>query len=352
MENARIVAQALGHRNFRASLGGQLKRSVMKTKNRMVAMAVWLACLSFGLHAAAFAQVAAKTAATPGDDLLMQLPASDIVAVVDVKRVMGELLPRLKKISVGGIGKTASEIELFAKLSGIDPAQVKAAVLGVKMTETLGRGSGLLLLQGVTVDTKKLAEAAKAAGHELKTSEHQGKTLYTLSLKEKADATANDIHFAILDPQRLAIGDLSAVQSILTATTATAAHAGLAQALKETKNTGLIRFAGNLPEALRVMLASQGELFAQVAAVKAIFGALDLNGDNTATLEARARTASNNDATQLKESLRGLIELGRVFLSGDDAKSKLYLTLLDKVQINTQAQDVALTLVLPKELLE
>jgi hypothetical protein len=107
-----------------------------------------------------------------------------------------------------------------------------------------------------------------------------------------------------------------------------------------------------LPEALRVMLASQGELFAQVAAVKSIFGALDLNGDNTATVEARARTASNNDATQLKESLRGLIELGRVFLSGDDPKSKMYLTLLDKVQISTQAQDVALTLVLPKELIE
>jgi hypothetical protein len=282
----------------------------------------------------------------------MQLPASDIVAVVDVKRVMGELLPRLKKISVGGIGKTASEIELFAKLSGIDPAQVQAAALGIKITETLSRGSGVILLQGVTVDTQKLAAAAKAAGHELKSAEQQGKTIYTLSLKEKADAPANDIHFAVLNPQRLAIGDLSAVQSILTAATATTAHAGLAQTLKETKATGLIRYAGNLPEALRVMLASQGELFAQVAAVKTIFGALDLNGDNTVTVESRARTASNNDATQLRESLRGLIELGKVFVTGDDPKSKMYSALLDKVQLDTQAQDVTITLVLPKELIE
>ena len=97
----------------------------------------------------------------------MRLPASDIVAVLDVKRVMGELLPRLKNISVAGIGKTASEIETFAKLSGIDPAQVQAAVLGVKMTETLSRGSGVLLLQGVSVDAQKLSAAVQATGNEL-----------------------------------------------------------------------------------------------------------------------------------------------------------------------------------------
>ena len=294
----------------------------------------------------------ARVADTPTDELLMQLPLSDIVAVIDVKRVMGELLPRLKNIAVGGIGKTASEIEAFTKLSGIDPAQVQTAVLGVKITETLSRGSGVLLLQGVTVDAEKLASAAKAAGSELNSREFQGKQLFSLSLKDKVAGTTNDLHFALLDKQRLAIGDLEAVQSVLTNTAGTAAHASLATALKETKSSGLIRFAGNLPPALREMLAGQGELFSQVAAVKAIFGSLDLNADNTATVEARMRTASNNDASLLKESLGGLIELGKVFLGGDDPKSKLYTTLLDKVKLAAQAQDVALTLVLPKELME
>ena len=296
--------------------------------------------------------VAQKAATSPTDELLMQLPVSDIVAVIDVKRVMGELLPRLKNISVAGIGKTASEIETFAKLSGIDPAQVQTAVLGVKMTETLSRGSGLLLLQGVSIDAPKLTAAAKAAGGELNAREYQGKQLFTLSLKAKPDAPANELFFAALDQQRLAIGDLEAVQSVLSAKAATTAHAPWAKALKEIKESSLVRFAGNLPEGLRAMLASQGELFAQVAAVKAIFGSMDLNADNTATVAVRARTASNNEAALLKESLGGLVALGKMFVGGDDPKSRLYSSLLDKVQISTQAQDVALTLVLPKELME
>ena len=291
-------------------------------------------------------------AASSTDELLMQLPASDIVAVIDVKRVMGELLPRLKNISVAGIGKMASEIETFAKLSGIDPAQVQTAVLGVKLTETLSRGSGLLLLQGVSIDAQKLTAAAQAAGGELSARDYQGKQLFTLSLKAKPDAPASELFFAALDQQRLAIGDLEAVQSVLAAKAPTAAHVPLAKALKEIKESSLVRFAGNLPEGLRVMLASQGELFSQVAAVKAIFGSMDLNADNTATVAARARTASNNDAALLKESLGGLIALGKLFVGGDDPKSRLYSSLLDKVQISTQAQDVALTLILPKELME
>ena len=324
----------------------------------------WILSAGLGLNASvaglaqqsklASAPAAQKTAAPDSlaDELLMQLPASDIVAVIDVKRVMGELLPRLKNIAVGGIGKTASEIEAFAKLSGIEPAQVQIAVLGVKITDTLSRGNGVLLLQGVTVDTPKLASAAQAAGGALNAREYQGKQLFTLSLKGNPDVSVNELYFAALDQQRLAIGDLEAVQNTLTNKTATTAHAPLAQALKETKGSSLIRFAGNLPESLRSLLASQGELFAQVAAVKAIFGAFDLNADSTATLAARMRTASNNDAALLKESLGGLVALGKAFLGGDDAKSRLYSSLLDKVQLDTQAQDVALTLVLPKELME
>jgi hypothetical protein len=301
---------------------------------------------------AAVAPAATTATASPTDEMLMQLPASDIVAVIDVKRVMGDLLPRLKKISAGGIGKTASEIESFAKLSGIDPAQVQSAVLGVKMTETLSRGSGLLLLQGVTVDLQKIASNAKAAGGELKSSDQQGKQLHTLVLKEKPEAQGSEIYFAVLDQQRLAIGDLVAVQSILSSKGVTAAHSPLVTAMKETKSSGLIRFAGNLPDALRSMLVGQGDLFSQVAAVKAIFGALDLNADNTATLSARMRAATAKDASALKDSLGGLVELGKVLLGGDDPKMKLYSSLLDKVQLATQSQDVALTLVLPKELIE
>jgi hypothetical protein len=290
--------------------------------------------------------------ATAAEELLVLLPEADVVAVIDVQRAFTELLPKLKSIAAGGIGKTATEIETFARLAGVEPKQIQTAVLGVKMTETLSRGSGVLLLQGLEVNTQRIAEAAKTLNGELKTTEHHGKQLFSLSVNPGANGPAEVIHFVLLDNKRLAIGDLAALQAVLDGGSKNAGQAAFVKALRETKTTGLVRFAGNLPEGLRAMLASQGDLFAQVAAVKTIFGSFDLNADSSATLDARLRTASNNEAAQLKENLNGLVALGKVFLDGnDDPKMKVYSQLLDRVKVSVAASDVALSLLLPKEMI-
>lgn len=294
----------------------------------------------------------ATAASSVADELLALLPESDVIAVIDVQRAFTELLPLLKNISTAGIGKTATEVETFAKLAGIEPKQIQAAVLGVKMTETLSRGSGLLLLQGVEIDGTKLTDAVKAMGGELKTDDHNGKPLYTLILKREPKGGTDQTQFALLGNKRLAIGDLPALKAVLDGN-GKGNPAALGQALKEAKATGLVRFAGNLPEGLRSMLASQGELFSQVAAVKTIFGSFDLNTDNSAILAARLRTASANDAGQLKESLNGLVMLGKAFLGGnDDPTMKLYGQLLDQVKVGVEASDVSLLLQLPKEFID
>jgi hypothetical protein len=297
----------------------------------------------------------ATTRAADSEELLALLPESDLVAVIDIPRVFTDLLPKLKGISTFGIGRTVSELETFAKLAGIEPKQIQAAVLGVKMTESLSRGSGVLLLQGADVDTKKISEAAKASSGELKTIEQGGRSFFTLSVKNPgapADAKPDEIHFALLDNKRVAIGDQAGLKSLLAGGAKKTDPAVLGKALKETKASGLVRFAGNLPEAVREMLASQGELFAQVAAVKLIFGSFDLNADNSATLDGRLRTASSNEAAQLKESLNGLISLGQAFLGGsDDPTMKLYGQLLNQVKLGVQGSDVSLLLVLPKEMM-
>lgn len=294
----------------------------------------------------------ASMTASVTDELLALLPESDVVAVIDVQRAFAELLPLLKNIATAGIGKTATEVETFAKLAGVEPKQIQAAVMGVKMTETLTRGSGVLLLQGVEIDGTKLTDAVKAMGGELKTADHNGKPLFTLILKRDPNGGAEQTQFALLGNKRLAIGDLPALKAVLDGNTK-GNQAAFGQTLKEAKATGLVRFAGNLPEGLRTMLASQGELFSQVAAVKTIFGSLDLNTDNSATLAARLRTASAKDAGQLKESLNGLLVLGKGFLGGtDDPTMKLYGQLLDQVKLGIETSDVSLLLQLPKELMD
>jgi hypothetical protein len=335
----------------------------MKKFFREVSVGILAASLTLGCALANATTLEGKKASAPAppatatvnEELLALLPESDVVALIDMPRVFADLLPKLQGISTFGIGRTVGEIETFTRLAGLEPKQIHTAVLGVKMTETLSRGSGVLLLQGVEIDTKKMGEAAKGSGGELKTVEYNGKSFFTLSVKSPgapAEARAEEIHFALLDNKRVAIGDQVGLKNLLGGGAKKANPATFSQGLKETKATSLLRFAGNLPEALRAMLASQGELFTQVAAVKLIFGSFDFNADNSATLDGRLRTASGTEAGQLKESLNGLIALGQTFLGGsDDPTMKLYGQLLNQVKIGVQGSDVSLLLVLPKEML-
>lgn len=332
-----------------------MQRLLMKNFGTGVLLAS-LSLSSLPVHGVGLSSLSSAKAAatsTAAEELLALLPDADVVAIVDAQRAFTDLLPKLKNISTGGIGKTATEIETFARLAGVEPKQIQTAVLGVKMTETLGRGSGVLLLQGLEVDTKRVADAAKALNGELRSADQNGKQLYTLSLKPAAaNGPTEAMHFVLLDNKRVAVGDLAGLKAVLAGGSKNPAQAAFVKALQETKATGLVRFAGNLPEGLRAMLASQGELFAQVAAVKAIFGSFDLNADSSASLDARLRTASNNDAALLKENLNGLVALGKVFLDGNgDPKMKVYSQLLDQVKVSVTTTDVALSLLLPKEII-
>ena len=59
------------------------------------------------------AKPAAPSAPSVNDELIGLLPASDLIAVVDVNRLFNELLPKLANIETGGVNKMAAEIAEF-----------------------------------------------------------------------------------------------------------------------------------------------------------------------------------------------------------------------------------------------
>ncbi|HMY76900.1 MAG TPA: hypothetical protein PLQ88_34085, partial [Blastocatellia bacterium] len=70
------------------------------------------------------------------DELIGLLPASDIIATVDVGRLFNELLPRLANLQAGGLEKMAKELTDFTQKTGIDPSKVRNAVLGFSLEGT------------------------------------------------------------------------------------------------------------------------------------------------------------------------------------------------------------------------
>jgi len=308
-----------------------------------------------------------KTSATPNtatapaatDDLMALLPASDLIAVLDVGRAFNELLPKLADISTGGVDKLAKSIQDFTRKTGVDPSKIRNAVFGLSLDGP--QGAGVLIIQGIDPDNKQIEAAMKEFGSEFKTSEYKGKTVYNVISKAPSPSAGplslktDEVALAALGSQRVAFGDLKVVKQVIDIQTG-AAKSGvtpaMAEALTETRASALVRFALNIPETLRAEAANQGDLFKSVAAIKMILGTFDVAGDFSLSLDAIIRTPTQNDAAELENGLKGLVELIRGIFGGGDPKTNVFAQLLDQVKIGSKLSDVSLSITLPRALMD
>ena len=320
-----------------------------------------------GASLSAFGRVTTHTSAltpTIAEDVAL-LPASDLIAVVNVNRFFSELLPKIKTDAPTEVAKMAKDLDTFTDQTGIDVSKIKTAIIGVKLD---GAGGGAIILQGMSFDAKRIESTVKTKQGEFKATDYKGRSIYSVKMKaaEQAAATAaaaglpinlsDDVNFAALDGQTAVAGDLSAIKSVLDAQASgksTNPNAALSTALNESKASGLVRFAASLPNSLRQDLSSQGDLFTQLAAVKMVVGSFDMGNDLSLALDTLLRTGSQNEASQLETGLKSLVFLGKTFLSGNqEPQMQVFTQLLDQIKISTQTADVALSIALPRALLD
>jgi hypothetical protein len=308
----------------------------------------------------------ARTSAAPKapsraatDELIAMLPASDLIAVADFGRAFNELLPKLAEISVGGVDKLAKSIQDFTLKTGIDPSKIQTAVISLGLDGS--QATGVILIQGIDPDAGQIEAAMKELGSEFNTSDYKGKTIYNIVSKAKAPSAGSfslktdEIALAALGGRRVAFGDLKVVKQVIDIQTGAAkgaAPAVMTGALAETRASALVRFAMNIPETLRAEAANQGDLFKSVAAIKVILGTIDVAGDLSISLDSLIRTASQNDATELENGLKGLVDLAKGIFGGGDPKTNFIAQLLDQVKIGSKIKDVSLSISLPRALLE
>ena len=294
------------------------------------------------------------------DELVAMLPASNLVAVVDAGRAFNDLLPRLAGFTAGGVDKLVKSIQDFVLKTGIDAAKIQSAVIGLNMEGP--QGAGVVIIQGIDPDPKQIEAAMKELGSEFKTSDYKGKTVYNVVSKVKAPSAGplslktDELALVALGRQRVAMGDMSLVKRVIDIQTGAAkggVSPALTGALNETRASALIRFALSIPESLRAEAANQGDLFKSVATIKLILGTFDAASDASLSLDAFIRTASQKDATELENQLKGLVGLGRdIFAGGSDPRTNLFAQLLERVKLGSKGNDVSLSINLPREVIE
>ncbi len=284
-----------------------------------------------------------KPPVTFADEALNLLPAADAIVVIDGARVMNDLMPQIRAIAPS----IEKDINDFINKTGIDPYKIKSAVVGVNMS---GKDTQLAaIIQGISFDPARVGAALADKKEEIKTVEYKGKQLYVITPKQASKAgIEEEMAYTQLDGDRVALGTLGQVKTMLDGGSGNG-NGKLGEMLDKI-TSGVIRFAVNVPASAVKGLTDQGDLFKQFSTIKSIFGALDLAADLSATLDAKMRTATSDEASKLQTSLAGLVGLGKMFLGGnDDPQMKMINELLDTIKIGAQDTDVSLSVIVPRK---
>lgn len=309
----------------------------------------------------AAAKTAVSTISPVSSELLNLLPASDLLAVVDANRLFNELLPSLTGLQAGGVDKLAKELTEFTQKTGIDPTKINGAVLGLNLKGL--QATGAIIVSGVDLNGQQIEAAMKEFKAEFKPSDYKGKTIYSLVSKVKApeagplSVNTDQMGLAALGGQKFVFGDLSAIKTVIDASTG-AAKGGVTpemiSVLNETKASALLRFALSIPEPLKAEAADQGDLFKSVSTIKVILGALDVATDLSLSLDALMRTPSQKEATELEDGLKGLVGLVKGIFGGSsgDPKTDAIGQLVDQIKISSKLNDVSLSIALPRAMLD
>lgn len=313
-------------------------------------------------------------AASSVEDSIALLPKSDVVVVLDVGRLVTDIIPKVKQAWPTDFAKLEKDLTEGIAKAKVDIYKVKTVAMGLKMFGDTTTGA--MIVEGIPLTSEMTADTTS--------SSYKGKTLYVekpeaaatkanaSKAKPKAETSLTDVKglasnvggsllndrtaFVQLDDARLAIGDEAEVKNVIDALMGSPnennVSSDLTAALKETSATSLLRVVANVPDSLRQM-ASGEDFLKNLAFTRTVLGTVDISPELSVSLDAKLRTGSADEATKLHESLAALVGLGKMMLGGNqDPALQMVTKLLDQIKLTVQTKDVALGVTVPRELYE
>lgn len=290
----------------------------------------------------------------PAQSVITNLPESDAVATVNVRRIVNETLPRLLTAE-----QTAGMQSVLAKakqIAGFDISNIESAVVGLRLNRSapLSMPSILFVMRGsfnadALVSLLKVGLAGKA--HDEK---YGAKTLTLLKMGDLMQSggskTSPGVEIAIvaLDGSTLAAGIPAYVKAAVDADAGKNRIKPELVQLIGREPESLIRLAGLVPQGLFAGLLpkeSQGnqEIARLAASIQQIY--IGLNMDAQAfplSLMLKANTAENAHA--LAGFLQTIAQLGT------SVTDKNVKSIVDGLKITSQETEVQVRTVLPQDL--
>ena len=282
-------------------------------------------------------------------DALSYLPASDAIALIDVRRLLNQTLPRILAQDPAKLAQANAEVEKFKARTGIDPRSFDRVVLGTRYvypSPNVTKLETVAIARG-TFDAKALAAAGRiAANGKYREEKYQGATIVVISINDQMklfgfwNMKVSELAVCGLDSNTLAIGDLGTVRAAIDAGKKGRASADLITLATRDPNA-VIGFGANVPSALLANLNVGNDTVAKDAkSIRQIYGSLG-SIENDLSLLLVARTETTDAAKNLGDTVEGLKQLGGILVTRmQQPRKALAQNALDNLKITTRGNEV------------
>jgi hypothetical protein len=305
---------------------------------------------------------AQTTQPTSSIDPINELPTSDVVAFVDARRILTEIIPRLLAKDPATLAKMTTEASDLNTKTGINILSIDRIVVGVQFIGTATHnlkkeGVGLAIIVHGDFDTDKFFAFMKSETKGKARQETYGGIVIHIEPpptppEKKSERETGAL--ALLDAHTIVIGDLPQVRATIDAAAGKGrVDSALVQLATQDANT-LIGMAGNVPPSLTEDIsksATPGDETEQaiskiVANIKQVFLAIGATPVAfNATLGARLGTAEQ--AQSLNDMLLGIRQQTAPYVQDKTARD-----LIDTLQITAQGNEVRISANVKNEVVE
>lgn len=278
------------------------------------------------------------------------LPASDAVAIVEVKRVLNETMPGIFGGDAAKLAQANAEIDKFKTETGIDLRTVDRMTIGVKYSypsatvtklDTVAIAHGSFNPSAVTAAVKKAG-----ANGQPRDEKYRGATITVVKVNDDLkmlglwNMRVNELAVCVLDQNTIAFGDPTSVRAAIDAGKAGRAPADLI-ALATRDPNAVAGFGANVTRELLASLDLGNDTIAKdVSSIKQAYGSVGSAEDKVA-LTLVARTDSVEAVKNLGDTVEGLRQLGGIFtMRMAEPKKSLADSALNNLKVTSRGNEL------------
>ena len=328
----------------------------MNKKSFAFFLALSLALMSFALTGGAKTSPLTATALAQGSAIapLNMLPPSDLVAFVNVKRLIDEAAPKVFADNPAKLAEFNAEIDKLKTRTGLDARSFSSIAVGMRYQHPapgITKADTVVIASGTFNADAMLAAGRLVAKGKFQEQKYNNATIYIFSVNDSVNVPGlinmrvKELAVAALNANTLAIGELAAVRATLDASrTQRNVNTDLINLATRTPNA-LMGFSANVPQSLsqRVTIGND-EMSKLIGSIRQAYGAIGTT-TNGFDMLAIARTENAGQAQTLSDTLTSLKQFGGVIVGQLPAEtSKLAQSALDSLRIGSTGNEASIRL--------